>query len=80
MKDEHDVEVKMFRQIFHYYIESGIPVALGIVRKNGDDIEEKHSVVDIGHSKQRIVPDVEFLGDFPVINAADMYNEYHNGR
>lgn len=41
--------------ILHYYIESGIPVALGL--KLGE--ENKHSVIDIGH----IVPKREKLGE-----------------
>ncbi|MCM1136414.1 MAG: hypothetical protein NC400_12670 [Clostridium sp.] len=35
-----------FRHILHYYIESGIPVALGL--KLGE--ENKHSVISIGHT------------------------------
>lgn len=67
----------IFRRIMHYYIESGIPVALGIERKNNiDSSEEKHSIVAIGHAKERISPQVEMIGVFPVINSADFYNKY----
>ena len=67
----------IFRRIMHYYIESGIPVALGIVRKNNvDNSEEKHSIVVIGHAKERINPRPEKLGNFSVINSADFYNKY----
>lgn len=44
-----------FRNILHYYIESGIPVALGL--KLGK--ESRHSVISIGH----IIPDKDKIGD-----------------
>ena len=43
-----------FRHMLYYYIESGIPVALGL--KLGD--ENKHSVISIGH----VAPDKEHIG------------------
>ena len=43
-----------FRHILHYYIESGIPVALGL--KLGE--ENKHSVINIGYK----VPETSELG------------------
>ncbi len=43
-----------FRNILHYYIESGIPVALGL--RVGR--EDRHSIISIGH----IVPDKDKLG------------------
>lgn len=77
MKEKDDREAKSFRRIFHYYIESGIPIALGIVRKNTDSgIEEKHSIVAIGHTKRKMTPEAERLGDLPFVNTADLYNEY----
>lgn len=67
-----------FKRIFHYYIESGIPVALGIER-NTENITEKHSVVAIGHSKKQVPISSAFNmtgNDFPIVNTADLYNEY----
>ena len=73
IKNNNDI----FRRIMHYYIESGIPVALGIVRENNIDCsEEKHSIVIIGHAKERIAPKPEMIGIFSVINSADFYNKY----
>lgn len=42
----HDMDELKFRHIMHYYIESGIPVALGL--KNGN---ARHSVICIGHGE-----------------------------
>lgn len=44
-----------FRHIMHYYIESGIPVALGL--KLGE--ENKHSVICIGYSESQKDKDVD---------------------
>lgn len=48
------VKIK-FRHILHYYIESGIPVALGL--KFGK--ENKHSIISIGH----VAPKSDKLGE-----------------
>ena len=77
--------IQNFRRIFHYYIESGIPVAVGITRKlpKDDDsipeITEKHSVVAIGHTKKKkdiatVKPETHGL--LSIINTADLYDEY----
>lgn len=39
-------------------------------------IAEKHSIVAIGHTKRKMTPEAERLGDLPFINTADLYNEY----
>lgn len=74
---ENDREVKDFKRIFHYYIESGIPVAVGICRSNkSNDMIENHSIVAIGHSKERKKIDIEKIGGLSVLNTADYYDEY----
>ncbi len=51
----HKMDKLKFQHILHYYIESGIPVALGL--KLGE--ENKHSVICIGHG----MPEKEYLGN-----------------
>ena len=72
---------KEFRKLFHYYVESGIPLAVGISgRKRGEELY--HSVVCIGHSdKQKPVKTAEigFLGGdtiYPFIDSAFLREEY----
>lgn len=67
-----------FKRILHYYIESGIPVALGIERKQ-DDTTEKHSIVAVGHSKRQIPSEAvpfQATDGFSIVNTADLYDEY----
>lgn len=75
-------EMSKFKRIMHYYIESGIPVALGV--KNVINYTA-HSIVAIGHGKIRkdiigqkkhAVYDDEFKEHIWVIDSADLYEEY----
>lgn len=75
-------EMSKFKRIMHYYIESGIPVALGV--KNVINYTA-HSIVAIGHGKIRkdiigqkkhAVYDDEFKEHIWVIDSADLCEEY----
>lgn len=75
-------EMSRFKRIMHYYIESGIPVALGV--KNVINYTA-HSIVAIGHGKIRkdiigqkkhAVYDDEFKEHIWVIDSADLCEEY----
>ena len=68
--------VNEFHRMFHYYVESGFPlaVAVKIPKMTG------HAVVCIGHGtcEETDHRDTSFLGEnvCPCINSADMYNTY----
>lgn len=70
-----------FKRIMHYYIESGIPVALGLKV----DSENKHSVICIGHgpidyakvtTRLNGVMDLESKKTLWVCDVADVVNQY----
>lgn len=66
-----------FKRAFHYYIESGIPIAVGV--KASPNIY--HSIVCIGHGKQRQNYSKEILTNIdefniPYVDSADLYNDY----
>jgi len=74
-------EVSQFKRIMHYYIESGIPVAVGVKI----DDETRHSIVCMGHGKinyQNI--DKKIYGIYAqdtdeyiwLIDSADLSNDY----
>ena len=72
---------RQFETIFHYYVESGIPLAVGISgKKRGEEV--KHSIVCIGHgSRMRKLSSlpIQYLGRepiYPYIDAADLYENY----
>ena len=79
-KDENDkAKAKIpekFKRIFHYYVASGIPLAVGV------DIAELscgHAVNCIGYGKPKEdISDVKTypVGAYPYINAADLYDNY----
>lgn len=77
-----DIEQRReFKRLFHYYVESGIPLAVGISgRKLGEEI--RHSVVCIGHgSKQKPVKafEISYMGDeriYPYIDSAFLFDDY----
>ena len=67
-----------FKKIFHYYVESGIPLAIGVSGKS-DGVDVKHSVVCIGHGgNQKDVKEVTSIavGEYKYIDSADLYNDY----
>ena len=70
-----------FKKLFHYYVESGIPVAVGIRgKKRGEEL--RHSVVCIGHGarkRQIQAPEVCYMGNetvYPYIDSAFLYESY----
>ncbi|MFG6335732.1 MAG: hypothetical protein K1W20_09760 [Lachnospiraceae bacterium] len=76
--DERENEIK---RIMHYYIESGIPVAVNVEPEQGD-FREGHSLLCIGHSGEM---DLERAKSYAmigrnekhaVINSADFYVQY----
>lgn len=74
----YDNDRDEYHRIFHYYIESGIPVAIGITGKdNGIDIG--HSIVGIGHSRKRKSLSelkLNYVDKIPFVDSADFYDEY----
>ena len=79
---DQNIELK---RLLHYYIESGLPVAVNLISKENES--DAHSVVCIGHGKRK----EELLANaqknknilweerdngHPLINAADLYDEY----
>lgn len=65
-----------FKRIFHYYIESGIPLGVAISAKQKTN-SIQHSIVCIGHAEQRSdFPASEKLGSFNVVDTADLYDHY----
>lgn len=76
--DERENEIK---RIMHYYVESGIPVAVNVEPEKGD-LREGHSLLCIGHSGKM---DLERAKKYAmagknekheVINSADFYTQY----
>lgn len=71
------------KRLLHYYIESGIPVAVNVEPDSGKGIG--HSLICIGHSvtksyekaleRKKIVGD-GFDGKHGIINSADFYDSY----
>ena len=71
------------KRLLHYYIESGIPVAINVEPDSGKGIG--HSLICIGHSatksyekaleRKKIVGD-GFDGKYGIINSADLYDSY----
>ena len=61
-------DVDGFREMFHYYVESGIPVLLS---------KDKHSVVCIGHGPAdwEVKPTRKIAG-VPVIDSSNFYKDY----
>ena len=76
-----DEQRKRFMTAFYYYIESGIPLAVGISGlKKGEEV--RHSVVCFGHETRRReikISDMRYLGEnpaYPFLDAADLYERY----
>ena len=76
--DERENEIK---RIMHYYVESGIPVAVNVESKEGD-LREGHSLLCIGHAggldeeRAQKYAMVRRNGKHEVINSADFYVQY----
>ncbi len=73
------------KRLLHYYIESGLPVAVNLISKENEN--DAHSVVCIGHGKikeelltnaqknRNILWEERYSGH-PLINSADLYDDY----
>lgn len=76
--DERENEIK---RIMHYYVESGIPVAVNVEPEDGD-VREGHSLLCIGHSGEMEENRAKKYGmigineKHEVINSADFYTNY----
>jgi hypothetical protein len=70
-----------FKRIFHHYVESGIPLLVGIQLKKEKEKERGHAVVCIGHGPiqnkeiKELKPVVK-TDNFQVFNSADFINSY----
>ena len=68
------------QRLLHYYIESGIPVAVNVA--NPDDLSSPgHSLICIGYvgktARSGSRPEADDIGDgFKLVNAADYFDEY----
>lgn len=75
------VDMSQFKRVMHYYIESGIPVAVGVKV----DEKTRHSIVCIGHGKVQYdklgdkiyaVYDTEDDNYIWIIDSSDLCNQY----
>ena len=78
---QEEEQRREFKKLFHYYVESGIPVAVGIRgRKRREEL--RHSVVCIGHAARRRkvrASEICYIGGetvYPYIDSAFLYEEY----
>lgn len=66
-----------FKRLFHYYVESGIPIGVAVLADyKGKQIG--HSIVCIGHSKKADLnsnPPLQ-CGKVATLDSSDFYNEY----
>lgn len=64
-----------FRRFFHYYVESAIPLAVGI----GDSAHEGHAVVCVGHGREDYTlknARIDKLGSLKIVDTANFYKDY----
>lgn len=66
------------KRAFHYYVESGIPIAVGV-----SGLGVKHSIVCFGHTNKRNEVTTEIKNsitfteqEYFYVDSADLYNEY----
>ena len=74
-KSQKNDSLYLFRKMFHYYVESAIPFAVGI----GDTVHEGHSIVCIGHGKSDYsLKDLHFqnIGCLKIVDSVDFFNSY----
>ena len=74
MKPDAQWQGEEMRRIMHYYIESGIPVALNV----GDDNPPGHSLICIGYQDkiETVVSGETITDKLCLYNAADFYRNY----
>lgn len=70
---------QVYKNIFHYYVESGIPLAVGVSGKTDQGKNIGHSVVCIGHEK--IKKDINAINTrmiqgVPYIDTSSYYDKY----
>lgn len=71
-------EIK-YKNIFHYYVESGIPLAVGVSGKDSQGSEIGHSIVCIGHEKKKADVssiDKNDIDGVPYIDTASYSDKY----
>ncbi len=70
-----------FKKLFHYYVESGIPLAVGISGRKREE-EVRHSVVCVGHGRKRRAvkaAEIRYMGEeqvYPYVDSAFLYEDY----
>ena len=73
--ERNSSKLSVFRKLFHYYVESAIPLTVGV----GDSVHEEHSVVCIGHGKEDYTLkniDIKQVGKLKIVDTANFYKEY----
>ena len=71
----------LFRNIFHCYVDSGFPLAVGVSGKDDEGLIQ-HAITCIGYSnnqctlRQVYSSPIQKIGSFPCIRSSDLYNEY----
>lgn len=68
-----------YKNIFHYYVESGIPLAVGVSGTDSQGSSIGHSIVCIGHEKEKA--DINSISKnaidgIPYIDTASYYHKY----
>ena len=75
--DAHAYREKDFRRFFHYYVESGIPIAVGLINER-DKIG--HSVVCIGHGAKCTIRKEKIStiigSDIKYLETCDFFDDY----
>lgn len=67
--------INIFRRFFHYYVESAIPLVVGV----GDSIHEEHAVVCIGHGNEDYTLkniEINSIGNLKIVDTASFYKDY----
>jgi hypothetical protein len=72
-----DDDYKELKRLFHYYVESGIPIGVAVKAEQAEIGPCRHSIVCIGHGAKLdydVTPSRQ--NGISFINSADMINEY----
>ena len=81
VKDKIYYDDRHFKRLFYYYIESGIPIMVGVRFKQKNKISDEevgHAAVCIGHGEVMVDDESEpdDINGFKVFNSADFVNTY----
>ena len=74
-KSYNNSNLTLFRKFFHYYVESAIPLVVGV----GDSVHEEHAVVCIGHGNEDYTLkniDIKTVGNIKIVDTASFYKDY----